>query len=87
MPKCVKCQFFFPPNYTEVIPNQPKIAETDEYPQHCVFCKNDITEVEIEDPKRGWMKYTKVQCLSDYKNFLKKVKESQKVEDILKFNG
>lgn len=87
MPQCAKCKEFLPPNYTEVIPNQPKIADTDEYPQHCIFCKNDITEVEVDDPQKGWTKYTKEQCINDYKAFLKKIKESKNVQDIIDYNA
>lgn len=84
MPQCQKCKEYLPPNYTEVIPNQPKMSETDEYPQHCIFCKLDVEDVEIDDPHSGWKKYTKKQCLADYKAFLKKVKESKDVQEIMK---
>lgn len=86
MPKCVKCNDFFPPNYTEVIPNsQPDPLDEGRYPQHCVFCRDGVDKVQRETAQGSgqFMDYTKEECLKDYHDFLKKLKDSQNVKDIL----
>ena len=91
MPQCAKCQDFFPPNYTEIIPDRDS-NEKGEYPQHCIFCKLGVDEVEREEsPNSGnaWVKYTKDECIRDYKAFTLKMKEvADKVElrEVLKEN-
>lgn len=76
MPQCKKCQEFFPPNYTEIIPDrQPN--EKGEYPQHCIFCKLGVEEVEREESPNSdrFVKYTKEECIRDYKAFVAKFKD------------
>lgn len=83
MPKCEKCFNFYPPNYTKVIPNKElKLDGTP--PQQCVFCELGIEHVEVEFEKGKYRKYTKTECIDDYKKFMKKIKDSGKVKDILK---
>jgi hypothetical protein len=87
MPKCIHCNEFFPPNYTEIVPNsRPDPLNNNQYPQKCVFCSRGIDKVEREtQPDSGkYVIYTKEQCLRDYKEFLSKLKDSQNVKDILK---
>lgn len=85
MPKCVKCQDIFPPNYVDEIEGSVPMVDG-EYPKECVFCKLNITEVEVEMEKGGFKKYSKNECLSDYKHFLSKVKQSKNVQDIINRN-
>ena len=85
MPKCVKCNEFLPPNYTEVIVNSQPDQKGD-YPQQCIFCKSGLDEVELEverDSGKFTKKFTKNECLAEYKEFLKKVKDSKNVKDII----
>jgi hypothetical protein len=84
MPKCVKCNDFFPPNYTEIIEDSEPMFDGN-YPQECIFCRLGIDEVERESEKDSgqYVKYTKKECLEDYKKFLRKVKDSKNVKDIL----
>jgi len=84
MPRCVKCKGMFPPNYVEVIPDSNPNLEG-EYPKHCFFCKNNVDEVERETEHNSgkYIKYTKKQCLEDYRIFLAKLKDSKNVKDIM----
>ncbi len=85
MPKCVKCNEFFPPNYTEVIEgSQPDPLDDGKYPQHCVFCKLGIDKVERETEHNSgqYVMYSKEECLRDYKAFLAKLKDGT-AQDIL----
>ena len=84
MPKCVKCDEFFPPNYTEIVENSLP-DEKGDYPQLCVFCRLGVNEVEreTEHDSGQYIPYTREECLRDYKNFLKKIKKSKNVKDIL----
>lgn len=84
MPKCAKCQEIFPPNYTETIENSSRDSQGD-FPQHCIFCKLGINEVERETENKSgiYTKYTKQECLTDYKIFLKNLKDNRNVKDIL----
>ena len=85
MPLCSLCRSFFPPNYTEVIPNS-RPDNQGNYPQQCIFCKLNITQVEREETKDSgkFIPYTKEECIKDYQKFLRKVKDSQNVKDIIK---
>jgi hypothetical protein len=87
MPRCIRCNEFFPPNYTEVVPgSSPDPLNNNEYPQECVFCAQKIDKVERETSHNSgeYTFYTKEECIKDYKEFLAKVKDSQNVKDILK---
>ena len=84
MPQCAMCKGIFPPNYVVVIPNsQPDLKN--EYPKECVFCKHQIAKVERETAKDSgeWTMYTKEECIRDYAEFLRKLKDSKNVQDIL----
>ena len=77
MPFCVKCNDFFPPNYTELIPEGEPNAKG-EYPQHCVFCKDGIEFVMREDSHNSGQfntKYTKEECIADYKAYIAKMRK------------
>lgn len=85
MPQCVKCNEFFPPNYTEAIQGSKPDHEGN-HPQECIFCKLNVSEVERETSHNSgkYTPYTKQQCVSDYKAFIKKLKERANAKDILK---
>ena len=89
MPQCVKCKEFFPPNYVEILEGD-NISQDEKgnWPMHCIFCKLNIDIVEREEtPNSGkYIEYTKQQCLIDYKKFLRKLKESKNVKDIMEKN-
>lgn len=84
MPKCVKCNEMFPPNYVDIIEGSVPMVDG-EYPKECVFCHLGVSEVERETEHNSgkYMAYTKKQCLKDYKEFLTKLKNSKNVKDIL----
>lgn len=84
MPKCERCSEIFPPNYVDIIKDSKPMLDG-EYPKECIFCKLMISEVERETENNSgkYVAYTKQQCIDDYKNFLKKIKESKNVKDIL----
>jgi len=84
MPKCVKCNKFLPPNYVEVIENSVPDFQG-EYPKECIFCKLNVSEVERETSQGSgkFVSYTKDQCIKDYEKFIKKLKDSRSVKDIL----
>jgi hypothetical protein len=88
MPKCVKCNDFFPPNYTDVIENSKPDYEG-KYPQICIFCNLMVSEVdrETEHNSGKYVAYTKKECVKDYADFMKKLKDSKKVTDILSANN
>ena len=84
MPKCVKCQEVFPPNYVDILEGfEPD--KDGEYPKQCIFCKLEIDEVERETVHNSgeYQKYSKAECLDDYKKFLKQLKNNKNVKDIL----
>lgn len=85
MPYCQKCNNFYPPNYTEVIQNS-KPDLNNNYPQQCIFCKLGIDKVERETSHNSskYIMYSKEECIRDYKEFLKKIKNSRNVQDIIK---
>ncbi len=85
MPKCVKCQEMFPPNYVDIIEgSKPEVDG--EYPKQCIFCRLEIDKVERETEKNSgkFQDYTRAECLSDYKKFLRSLKDNQNVKEILK---
>jgi len=76
MPKCVKCNEFLPPQYTDYIKNAVPDFEGN-IPQECVFCKLMVSEVEreTEDGSGKYVPYTKADCIKDYKAFVAKYKD------------
>lgn len=73
MPKCVKCEKMVPPQFTfQVIghENDPKALE-------CSFCHRGVDAIETNDGT----KYTKKQCIKDYKIFLTKLAEKKNIAE------
>ena len=91
MPFCEKCREYFPPNYTELIP-EGKANDEGQFPQHCVFCKDGIEFVMREDSHNSGKfntKYTKQECIADYKAYIakmKKVADKKQLEKMIKEN-
>jgi hypothetical protein len=96
MPQCIKCKEFFPPNYTEIIPeSEPEFSRVSgkmEYPQHCVFCKEGVDFVTRESSHNSGdfnTKYTKDEVIADYKAYVQKMKtvaDKKQLEKLLKDN-
>lgn len=84
MPKCAKCNEFFPPNYTDVIEGSKPDFEG-RHPHICIFCNLMVSEVERETEHNSgkYVAYTKKQCVEDYAEFMKKLKHSPNVQSIL----
>lgn len=91
MPQCDKCKDFFPPNYTELLPELKK-NDKGEYPQQCVFCKDGVDFVMREDTHNSGTfntKYTKEEVIADYKTYIakmKKVASKKQLEKLIKEN-
>jgi hypothetical protein len=74
MPKCVVCSNLLPPQYMIEMPN---VETTEEIPLKCIFCHTGKPEVTVvEDATHREEKYTKQQCIEDYKTMLKMMKEA-----------
>lgn len=91
MPQCKKCSNFFPPNYTDIIPDREP-DDSGQYPQHCVFCRDGVDFVmreETANSNKFTVKYTKGECISDYKKFvdkMKKVSDKEQLKKLMKEN-
>jgi hypothetical protein len=53
-------------------------------PQQCVFCELNINHVEVDLGGNKFRKYTKEECITDYKKFLRKMKETGTAQEIIK---
>jgi len=69
----MKCYEFYPPQYMREIEG----AESGDL--QCVFCKRGKDYVMLVKEGSSDEKYTKKQCIRDYKMFLKKLKESPNI--------
>jgi hypothetical protein len=79
MPKCVKCDGFFPPQLMRDIED---VAIT---VKKCIFCVIDKDEITLPPDENGKMrKYTREEAKKDYLMFLNKMKEKLKTEEDLK---
>lgn len=69
MSQCANCNEFFPPDFLE---------DADDGDKLCIFCKRDVSEI-----TGGGTTVTKKEIVRDYKIFVKKLKETRNVKDIL----
>lgn len=82
MPKCIKCDKMFPPQFVNSIDEINDVFR-------CIFCEQNITEIEIESGKDLEGKplpqnmYKKEQVVKDYEIFLKKLKEHTNIAKLL----
>ena len=83
MPKCVQCDKFYHPDFSVLMrPN------TEDKACKCVFCyigKSEITIEESEDGKPAY-RVTKAEAVEDYRIYIAKLKEDEKVAKILTGN-
>ena len=71
MPKCVKCDKILAPDLMVDVSDS---GECDIVPMRCIFCEQNITEFGGN---------TKEEHIKDYEIFLKKLKESTNIADII----
>lgn len=77
MPKCVTCGTLLGPNFC-IIVNE----STDE--RQCVFCHLGKDEITVESDKTGESrKIKKHEAAENYRIYLKKLYESEKVQEII----
>jgi hypothetical protein len=72
MPKCVKCNAFFPPDFVDEVPKHPE-------DKMCIFCMNNIGEIRYGKNKS--LRATRQDIIEEYKKFMRMLREKQ---DILK---
>lgn len=77
MPKCVKCDKFFHPDFSVVIDEETNACK-------CVFCYTDKPSITVEN-EDGTEPYTvtKVQAEENYRRYIKDLKESEKIQKVL----
>lgn len=75
MPKCQKCFEVFPPQFCVPI---ERAQNPDD--QQCTFCARGKNEIQL---KGNTGKYTKKQCVKDYKIFLRQLKEKKQIAPLL----
>lgn len=76
MPLCVKCRKFFPPDVIFVIDEKMNEYE-------CVWCKRGVKEIQYTEKDGSVRKYTREDCVRDYKVLLGKLAEKKNVKSIL----
>jgi len=77
MPKCVKCNAYFPPDFVDEISPTEKM---------CIFCMNNINEIRYGKNKS--LKATRQDIIEEYKKFLRMVRERNDVlRDAVKGNS
>ena len=75
MPKCVRCEDFFPPQFCKQMtthPNDPNAVQ-------CVFCEKNMDHIELKDGS----KYTKQKCIEEYKLLTKMLAEKKGIAEKL----
>ncbi|MFW6007944.1 MAG: hypothetical protein ACOCP8_01655 [archaeon] len=80
MGQCVTCNKFLGPNYCITV-NE----DTDE--KQCVFCYLEKDEITVEDDNGNQKKLKKEEAVKKYREFLNKIKRSDRVQNILKDNN
>lgn len=71
MPKCVKCDKILPP---DLMVDVDKPGPDGVIPMRCIFCDQNVTEFGGN---------TKEEHIKDYDKFLKKLKESKNIGDMI----
>jgi hypothetical protein len=82
MPKCVKCEKYYHPDYCVVIDEVTEACK-------CAWCYTDKKEITIEDEETGVVekKLTKRQAEDQYKRYIHDLRYSEKVADVLAGKG
>ncbi len=78
MPKCVKCDKFFHPDYCVVVNEVNNACK-------CVFCYTEKKQVTVEDEETGKPEkvVTKKAAEEEYRRYIKDLRMSDKVADVL----
>ena len=81
MPKCIKCNDFFHPDYCiDVLPDDEKDTA-----KVCVFCKINKDKVTIEEENGEFVcEVKKTDAVNQYKKYVGELKESRKIAHLLK---
>lgn len=72
MPKCDKCNQFFPPGFVDSV--NPRTGEVQKG-NICLFCMDNVTVLKGKNGKQ----VTKKELIKEYQIFLKKVKENNEI--------
>ena len=82
MPKCVKCDKFFHPDFCVLVPNDDKACK-------CVFCHIEKKVVTIEDEETGKpvKTVTKKEAVEEYRRYVHDLRYSDKIVDALAGKG
>ena len=82
MPKCVKCDKYFHPDFCVVVNEEDKACK-------CVFCYTEKKAITVEDEKTGRVdkKVTKVQAEDEYRRYVQDLRYSDGVAEILAGRG
>jgi hypothetical protein len=82
MPKCIRCGDMLPPQF--MVDLELEVA-LDPIPQQCVFCKEEIKEINLETAGGSKEKYTKEEAKKEYMIFLNMLKEkAESLHKVLK---
>jgi hypothetical protein len=80
MPRCVKCDKFFHPDYS-VLMN----PDTEDKACKCVFCYTEKKQVSIQDEETGKTEkvVTKKQAEEEYRRYIHDLRHEEKIIDVL----
>lgn len=80
MPKCVTCDQYFHPDFSVIVDESTNACK-------CAFCYTEKTELTVEetDGKPSY-KVTKAEAIEDYRVYIAKLKDDEKVSKILTGN-
>lgn len=78
-PLCAKCREFVPPEFSTLVENS-KDSENDYL---CHWCKIDKDYITVTPEGKPAYRYTRNECVKDWKIFMKKLIEKRNVKNIL----
>ena len=71
---CIKCRDFFPPDF---------LSPLEDEDQECVFCGRGVKYIQYNEKDGSVRKYTREDCIRDYKILLGKLKDTKDVKKVL----
>lgn len=74
MGQCQKCYSYFPPQYMREIEGAESVDDL-----QCVYCKSDKDYVMVQIDNGSEQKYTKKQCIKEYKEFINKLRQTPNI--------
>ena len=82
MPKCVKCDKYFHPDYCVVVNEEDKACK-------CVFCYTEKKTVTVEDKETGQTDkvLTKTEAEDAYKRYIQDLRYDEKILEVLAGRG